>query len=335
MWGRRIAASALRGGLAMRLLLVWLSVLFSVLSVNVPAALAQEPPRAHAPGTADDEENAGPVKVKMGVLLESLSGFDAAKGTFSAEFVVFIQCEKEPCKPHIEAVNAKGPLSKPEKLLDEKLHKVWKYKAEFNALVDFEQFPFDEHVLPIVLEDSSDPDEVTWELDKTTTDFDHEKCKVPGFKATHWVASVEKDDVGGGQKVSQLHYGVVIERAKFSSFMSNLLPAIVMALFVFGATLFMKPKAAQARLAGISGSLLALVMFHKSAIPAGATITLLDKFMLATYLLYVFNILFTVLMLRAEDQKKERKGELAYLIAWGVVPGLALVFWTIVFSGLV
>lgn len=325
----------------MRRLPAFMTLLLSLLSLFAltacPAFAQQQPkePPSQAADDGDGGESAGPVKYKMGVLLENITGFDASKGTFSAEFVLFIQCEKEPCNPKVDAVNARAPLSKPDKLADDKLLKVYKYKAEFNALVDFEQFPFDEHLLPIVLEDATDADDVTWELDKQTTDFDKQKCKIPGFVPTHWVASVEKDDVGGGQKVSQLHYGVVIERQKFASFMSNLLPPLVMALFVFGATLFMKPKAAQARLAGISGSLLALVMFHKSAIPAGATLTLLDKFMIATYLLYVVNILLTVVMLRADDKKQERTGELAYLIAWGAVPGFALLFWTVVFSGLV
>jgi hypothetical protein len=320
----------------MRFWLACFGVLLAIIC-NGRASFAQDdkkPPAASAEAAAGGDEQAEAVHYKVGVQLENITGFDAAKGTFSAEFVLFIRCDKEPCQPHIDAVNARAALATPEKLRDDKLLKIYKYKAELNALVDFEEFPFDEHVLPILLEDKSETVEVTWELDKDTTSFDKEKCKLPGFTPTHWLAAVVKEDIGGGESVSQLRFGLAITRQKFASFMSNLLPPLVMALFVMGATLFLRAKSAQGRLAGISGSLLALVMFHKSALPAGATFTMLDKFMIATYLVYALNIVLTVVMLRAEEQKRQARGELAYLVAWGLVPGFALVAWTAVFSGL-
>jgi len=331
----------------MRWLLAWFWVVLAMCAFNVRPAFAQDenktdkkeahPEKKDAQGDADDEEteHKPPPKMKIGVQLESVTGFDAAKGTYSAEFIMFFHCDGEPCKPEIDAVNAKANLSKPEKLVNEKTYKVYKYKAEFNAMVDMADFPFDEHVLPIVLEDRAENEDSQWELDEKLTNFDAEKCKVPAFEPTQWLAAVVKDDVGGGTKVTQFRFGLEIKRKKFLGFLSNLLPPMVMAIFIMGATLFMKPKGAQGRLGGISGSLLALVMFHKGALPPGGSLTLLDKFMIATYFVYVVNILLTVVMLRADDKKQEKKAEIAYLIAWGAVPGFALLAWTLVFSGLV
>lgn len=306
----------------------------------VTTAMAQVPAK-HPPETAKSEDGDaepdkphGPITYKAGVQLESITGFDAAKGTYSAEFVLFLHCDREPCNPQIDAVNAKAPLGKPDKLVDEKTHKIYKYKAELNAMVDMAEFPFDGHVLPLVLEDKADPDEVKWELDASTTSFDAAKCKLPGFAPVAWLAEAVKEDIGDGKSVGQIRFGLGIQRQKFAGFMSNLLPPLVMALFVMGATLFMKPKAAQGRIGGTSGSLLALVMFHKGALPPGGTLTLLDKFMIATYLVYVLNIVFSVIMLRMDDKKKEKPAEIAYLVAWGAVPGFAVLVWAAVLSGL-
>jgi hypothetical protein len=59
--------------------------------------------------------------------------------------------------------------------------------------------------------------------------------------------------------------------------------------------------------------------------------TFFDKFMLASYVVYIANIAFSVAMVRFEEKKKERLSELMYLSACGAVPGLALMLWTYVF----
>jgi len=79
-------------------------------------------------------------------------------------------------------------------------------------------------------------------------------------------------------------------------------------------------------------------MFHlssTSSLPPMGYLTLLDKFMLATYLVYLVNIAFSVAMVRFEEKKKEAWSEVMYLAAAGAVPGIALVAWVAVFMRLV
>ena len=71
------------------------------------------------------------------------------------------------------------------------------------------------------------------------------------------------------------------------------------------------------------------------SLPPLGYLTRLDKFMIATYCVYLLNIGLSVLMVRFEEKKNERLSELMYLVAAGAVPGLALVVWLSVFLRIV
>lgn len=77
-----------------------------------------------------------------------------------------------------------------------------------------------------------------------------------------------------------------------------------------------------------------VVMFHLSAtssLPPLGYLTRMDKFMISTYFVYLVNTAFAVAMVRLDEKKQERAAELAYFVAGGVVPGLALLTWITVF----
>ena len=294
--------------------------------VSAPAAAASEdPPPApsepehtakggdkNADEDAEDEPVHEPVKMSIGVRFKSLNKLDLALGTYQAEFIVRVACDKEPCKPELTIVNGSG---KPEKLEDQKLVKMYKYKADLSALIDTSAMPFDAHLLPLILEDRKNLD-VDFEIDHEHSSVDAD-VKLPGFDLLAGGSATQTEEMGDGLKKEQAHFGILVQRNLFSAFMNYLFPPLIMAIFVMGATLFTKPKAAAGRLAGTAGGLLAVVMFHKGALPPGGVTTLFDKFIIATYCLYVINIIFTVIMMRMEDKKNERGSELAYLVAWG------------------
>src|SRR5262249_27173079 len=216
---------------------------------------------------------------------------------------------------------------------DEKLVKMYKYKADLNALVDTSMMPFDAHYLPVILEDRKNLD-VKFEIDDEHSSVEND-VKLPGFDLVEGKPVPENEELGDGKHKQKALFGILVQRNRISAFMNYLFPPLIMAMFVMGATLFTKPKAAAGRLAGTAGGLLAVVMFHKGALPPGGVTTLFDKFIIATYLVYVINIVCTVMMLRMEEKKNEAGAELAYLAAWGAVPGFALVSWVAVFMRLV
>ena len=124
-----------------------------------------------------DAEPKGPVKMHVGVELTNLSKFEIGPGTYIAEFYLRIRCDSEPCKPDPDVVN--GKITGKEKLIDDKLVKELKVKAELSGLVDLTQFPFDEHILPIQIIDKANPTGIVYELDREETKID-EDIKLAG-----------------------------------------------------------------------------------------------------------------------------------------------------------
>ena len=104
-------------------------------------------------------------------------------------------------------------------------------------------------------------------------------------------------------------------------------------IFVTAFTLMLKPKSGYGRLAAATGGLMTVVMYQAgqtSAMPPISYLTRFDKFMLATYLVYVVNVAFSVAMVRYDERKDEVAAERAYKASLFVVPGVAILAWALV-----
>lgn len=297
--------------------------------------------KAEAKGDEKEDEGHGgdthaphhPQKLRIGIEVAALSKLELGPGSFNAEFYVTVDCEREPCKPDLDVTN--GRITGKEKLVDEKLHKEMKIKAELTGFVDLSEYPFDKHVLPISIADKADPLEVILEIEPKETKVD--EVKLAGWSVDRWAASVDKHEVGPGVNVYELNFGVEVSRPRVAAIFKTFVPAFFM-IFVMGFTLLLKPKSAAGRLTAATGALMTIVMFHlssTSSLPPLGYLTRLDKFMIATYLVYLVNILASVAIVRFDEAKKEKAATLTYLIAGGAVPGVALCAWVVVFMRLV
>lgn len=310
-----------------------------------PEPKKPDDPAAAAPKTDDGADEPmpthhEPVKMKIGIAVTSMEKLDLAVGTFNAEFTISVHCDREPCKPNIDVLNGKL-TGKPEKLHDEKLFKKYKMKAELSGLIDLSEYPFDSHQLPIVIYDSSDAEQITYEIDAdpahTHIMEGPHHLKLPGWELVKWEADIEVEDEGDGEKMSMVYFNVDIKRPALAAFAKGLIPILIM-LLVAGFQLLLRPKGAAGRLAGSTVTLSAAVMFHVGqlvSLPSVGYLTRLDKFMLVTYLVILVHIGFNVAIVRADEAKNENRANLFYLVASGVVPGLALIGWLTVFLKLV
>lgn len=290
-----------------------------------------KPEKADAAASeAHGAEPAGPTTMKVSISLVKLNKFEMGPGSYSAEFYVTFKCDREPCKPDFDVTN--GKISGKEAMLEEKLHKEFKVKADLEAFVDLSEFPFDKHVLYLGLFDKN-PHQIHYEFDTTSSGMDDD-VKLAGWSINpQFGTNVEKHKLGDGLEISELQFEIEISRPRLASFFKSLIPVFFM-VFVAGFTLLLKPKSASGRLSTATGGLMSVVMFHMSAtssLPPLGYLTRLDKFMIATYLIYLANIAFSVAMVRFEEKKNEKMSELTYLIAGGAVPGIALLAWLTVF----
>src|SRR5678816_2277513 len=95
-----------------------------------------------------------------------------------------------------------------------------------------------------------------------------------------------------------------IRRPRISAIFKSFVPVIFM-VFVAAFTLLLKPKSAAGRLATATGGLMSVVMFHlgaTSSLPPMGYLTRLDKFLIATYFIYLVNIAFSIAMVRLEEK---------------------------------
>lgn len=281
----------------------------------------------------------GPRAVKIAVVLDKLTKFEIGPGTFNSEFFVFTACDAEPCVTEPDVSN--GKVVSKEKMADLPTLKIWRIKAELEASVDLAEFPFDKHTLPITLTDKDD--DVTYVSDPAIlAQFKlpavNPEIRLPGWNIDKVLTPrVVSHKLEGGLEFKEASFDLPIARPVLASFFKTLVPVFFM-IFVAGFTLLLKPKSAAGRLTAATGGLMTVVMFHLSAtssLPPLGYLTRMDKFMLATYLVYLLNILFAVAIVRFDEKKNEKLAELAYLTAGGAVPGLALVAWLSVFLKLV
>ncbi|WP_169927751.1 hypothetical protein [Labilithrix luteola] len=296
---------------------------------------AAEGKKAPEAKQAAEEPALGPRTVKIAVVLDKLTKFEIGPGTFNSEFFVFTGCDTEPCVTDPDVSN--GKVVSKEKVADLPTLKIFRVKAELEANVDLSEFPFDKHTLPITLTDKDD--DVTYVSDPALlTQFKMPSVN-PEIRLAGWnvdtvlMPRVVTHKLEGGLEFKEASFDLPIARPVLASFFKTLVPVFFM-IFVAGFTLLLKAKSAAGRLTAATGGLMTVVMFHLSAtssLPPLGYLTRMDKFMLATYFVYLVNIFFAVAIVRFDEKKNEKFAELAYLIAGGAVPGLALVAWLSVF----
>jgi len=283
----------------MQRIITFLSCLFAVLALSSGARAEAE---GEAKDPAADADAAGAQTMHVGISLEKLNKFEVGPGTFSAEFFLTFRCEHAPCRPDFEITNGKM-TGAPDKVVDDALLKQFRIKAELEGLVDLSDFPFDKHVLTIGLVDRNEG--VKYTVDENHSHID-DSVKLAGWTiAPTFTVHTETQKLEDGREISEAQLGIGLSRPRASAFFKSLVPVFFM-VFVAGFTLILKPKSATGRLATATGGLMSVVMFHlssTSSLPPMGYLTLLDKFMLATYLVYLVNIAFSVAMVRLEEKK--------------------------------
>ncbi len=285
---------------------------------------------------AVDETRGTPVTMEVGVDLERVTKFDVTSGSFDAELVVTVTCDHEPCAPTLELLNGRV-TGKPELLANDKLFKKYKYKAELEGEFDYSHYPFDAHRMSVIFENKGDLEYTKFTIDEKHT-LVNALVKIPGWDVLR-IPFVDTDtlDLEDGAKMQVLRFDMQLSRPTIPAFFKSILPVIAM-LFVAGIGLLLRPKSIGTRFGASTGGLVPLVMFHvgqHSSLPPLGYLTTFDKFMAATYLVFVVHIFFNLLILRSEEVKDEIRSQKLFLIAAGAVPGFALLSWVLVFVGVV
>ena len=243
-------------------------------------------------------------ETEIGLYILNLGKFDVSNGAFTADFYLSMNCQ-ENCSTDFEFTN--GRATSIDKIIDLPNEKFYRIQANLNSPVDLQKFPFDKQKMQIILEDKkSTIEEVIYTPLKEQSGVD-KSIVFTGWNLDSWDVEAREHEYDiYNETYSQYVFTIDISRIPSNSFFKTFLPVLVIMLIVL-VSFLMDPDKITNRLTIATSSLVASVMFHISIsnqIPPLGYLTIADKFMILTYILLLFVVIFNVILLELHERKK-------------------------------
>ncbi|HEY0463260.1 MAG TPA: hypothetical protein VGC79_03580 [Polyangiaceae bacterium] len=283
-----------------------------------PGATAYKSPFA-APGATQ------PVKVKVGMLLNSIDDYDIKTGRYNADF--FLSLTSDVPMPPIRLSFPNGKLETNELMADKPTFKLYRLGGDFKSPPNLRKYPFDSQDLKIMIEDDfRGIDQLRFSVDKDRTQL------ARGFRALGWqVASLEARSTSQSYpdrfENDDLIYGryaftISLERYATSAAFTVFVPAFVIVLIAL-LGMWVPPGEMEVRSNAGAPMLAAAVLFHfalMQELPATSYLTRADKLMLGVYVSLALGMLSTWWMFLVEERNQDK----VFVVARIAVPVLTV-----------
>jgi hypothetical protein len=269
---------------------------------------------------------AGPtVKVKVGILVNTVDGYDVKTGTFTADF--FLSMTSHLPMPPLNLQFPNGTLEKKEEIADRPTFKLYRLRGNFKSAADLRKYPFDSQELRVVVEDDARG------IDQLEFVVDHERTQLArGFRAVGWQVGYvearsqsqsypdrfENDDLF----YSRYTFTLGVDRFATSAAFTVFVPAFVIVLIsLLG--MWVPPEEMEVRSNSGAPMLAGAVLFHfalMQELPATSYLTRADKLMLGVYISLALGMVSTWWMFLVQEHNVPK----VFRIARVVVPVLSL-----------
>ena len=245
-------------------------------------------------------------EVNIGAYVLNVGKYELATGSYTIDFYLSIKCDQK-CDPNIEFMN--GRATSLEKIIDKPNDKFYRIQASLQEQVNLESFPFDEQKLTILIEDKEKPiDDFMFIPNADEAGLDP-AVKFVGWQIQGWQhnTTIHNYEVYDEQ-YSQYQFEITIGRSPFNAVLKTLLPVffiVLITLFSF----IIDPDKITNRLTLVTSSLVAAVMFHvniANQLPPVGYLTFADKFMVLTYVVLLFSLATSIVLLELSERKDER-----------------------------
>jgi hypothetical protein len=275
------------------------------------------------------DAKADPVHVKVGVYVLNIGKYELATGTYTIDFYLSLTSDRDMGDQRFEFMNGRGSL---DKLIDKPTEKFYRVQGNLMSNVDLRAFPWDSHVLPIVLEHvTRTSKELVYEVDPAQSGVDKD-VRLVGWNLrtapAPFQAEVRSHEYPVyGESYSQYLFQVEVGRVMLASSLKTFLPVLVF-LIVTLVSLLIAAEKADTRITMNTALLIAAVMFHLSvqaSLPPVGYLTLADKVMVATYAVIGANLAVAVLLLRYTQLKQDARAHATRARAFLLVPAVAVV----------
>jgi hypothetical protein len=271
--------------------------------------------------------NTGPsVRVKVGMLLNSVDDYDVKTGTFLADF--FFSLTSASPMPSLNLQFPNGKLESKETIADRPTFKLFRMTGSFKSPPDLRKYPFDSQELKISVEDDQrGSDQIRFTADKERTQL------ARGFRALGWqVAYVEARTLSQSYpdrfEGDDLYYGRYIftlglDRYATSAAFKVFVPAFVIVLIAL-LGMWVPPDEMEVRSNAGAPMLAGAVLFHYALmqeLPATMYMTRADKLMLGVYVSLALGMISTWWMFLVKEENMPK----VFRIARVAVPILTVV----------
>jgi len=272
------------------------------------------------------------VRVRVGMLLNSIDDYDIKTGTFQADF--FLSFTSDVPMPKLSPQFPNGHVESMSSLADKPTFKLMRFAGAFKSPADLRKYPYDSQELKILVEDD------TRGVDQMRFVVDRERTKTArGFRTVGWQLSYvearslshsypdrfEGDDLYYGRYI----FSVGLERFAASAVFTVFVPAFVIVLIsLLG--MWVPPSEMEVRSNAGAPMLAGAVLFHfalMQELPATSYLTRADKLMLGVYASLMLGMVSTWVMFLVKEENMELVFRIARVfvpLATVVVMGLAV-----------
>jgi hypothetical protein len=248
-----------------------------------------------------------PVRIKVGILVNSVDDYDVKTGTFLADF--FLSLTSPAPMPPISLHAPNGKIDNTETIADKPTFKLLRMNGSFKSPPDLRLYPFDAQELKIILEDDSRG------TDQVRFSADHDRTQLArGFRALGWQVSFlearaisqsypdrfDGDDLYYGRYVFTLG----VERFATSAAFKVYVPAFVIVIIAL-LGMWVPPNEMEVRSNSGAPMLAGAVLFHfalMQELPATVYLTRADKLMLGVYVSLALGMMSTWWMFLVKEE---------------------------------
>ncbi|MEM2299811.1 MAG: hypothetical protein QXI28_01215 [Candidatus Hadarchaeales archaeon] len=257
-----------------------------------------------------DTSQTNPSVVKVGVWINAIEKVDVPSQTFTIDFYIWFKYKD--VEPNIEFL--RGAPSRIELVTKEERENEnyieYRVKGTYIGSLNFRNFPFDEHLLQVEIEDKQKGiSQLVFEPDLEESGLDP-NLQVPGWEVKDFKCQVS-EHVYPDENFSTFAFGVTVFRSKISALFKTIFPIIIITLISL-LSFSISVKNFGQRVSICVTTLMSAVAYHLAALsglPALGYLTLFDRIMLVIYSLFLYNLLVSVQAMRLVEAGKVEDAE--------------------------
>jgi len=293
-------------------LLMAIPVMLIILGASAGAASAQEEPE----------------RVKVGVWINNVEKVDVPSQTFTIDFYIWFRYGK--LRPDIEFLKGSPAMTLiTDEQRENENYLEYRVRGVYVGSLNFRDFPFDEHMLTVELEDKRlGAGKLVFEPDLESGI--NPDLALPGWDVKDFKLYTDVH-VYPDENYSKFVFGITVYRSKVSALFKVFFPILIITLISL-LSFAISVKNFGQRVSICVTTLMSAVAYHLAALsglPSLGYLTLFDRIMLVVYTLFLYNLLVSVQAMRLVEAEKVKQAEEFETRMQNLLPVVAVIFFAI------